>query len=420
MQLRDYQREAVDMGYSTLMSRSIVYLALQTRTGKTIISLTIAKKIGLPVLFVTKKKAIGSIQRDHTASGYGLDLTVINYEMLKTIIHQKRLIVIDEAHGTGAYPKPSLRAKQLRQITRDCPVIMLSATPTPESHSQIYHQLWCANARLSFIYQYDNFYKWAKRFVNIREKRIGTGQVVKDYSDAIEALIKPELNPIMITLTQEEAGFAQTSQDEVEICSPLPDKLKDIYRTIRKDGVAQIGLIKVIADTAASKMSKLHQLCGGTVIDERGYGRIISPHKIPALLDIVKQHKKLAIYYKFEAERVMITNAIDSDLLCSDWQEFEMRDTAVYLCQFQSGREGINLATASAIVFYNIDHAYLSYEQTRNRIMAMEKTDRGTLYFMLSEGGIEKEILEVVRKKKNFTTAYFERRETKIIKGWTT
>ena len=163
MELRDYQKEAVRQGLDILKTQAILYLALETRTGKSLISLSIASVIGKPVLFVTKKKAIPSILSDYQKAGFTFHLDVTNYEQLKNYSNRDRLVIIDEAHGTGAFPKPSLRAKQLREITKGCPVILLSATPTPESHSQIYHQLWCANATMPFISQYKNFYATSYR-----------------------------------------------------------------------------------------------------------------------------------------------------------------------------------------------------------------------------------------------------------------
>ena len=46
-------------------------------------------------------------------------------------------------HNCGAIPKPSERQKNIREmlINKYTRIIYLSGTPTPESYSQIYHQL---------------------------------------------------------------------------------------------------------------------------------------------------------------------------------------------------------------------------------------------------------------------------------------
>ena len=73
------------------------------------------------------------------------DLTVINYESLHKIPEKGwDMIICDEAHTLGAFPKPSKRAKQVKElvIKNNCFVVLLSGTPTPESYSQMYHQVY--------------------------------------------------------------------------------------------------------------------------------------------------------------------------------------------------------------------------------------------------------------------------------------
>ena len=71
-------------------------------------------------------------------------------------------IVLDEAHSMGAYPKPSKRAKQVKQIVRkqNPYVTQMSGTPTPESYSQIYHQVYFCP--MNPFRSYINFYNFSK------------------------------------------------------------------------------------------------------------------------------------------------------------------------------------------------------------------------------------------------------------------
>lgn len=412
MELRTYQKTVVEQARLILAQYGIVYLALETRTGKTIISLTLASHFDLPVLFVTKKKAIPSIQKDYNASGFTYPIEIINFEMLKNQKYSHRVIIIDEAHGCGAFPKPALRAKFLRKITDKNPVILLSATPTPESLSQIFHQLWCANAHLQFIYRYDSFYKWAKDYVLVKQKRIGTGQFVNDYSHGITAKINPEVNSIMVTLTQKEAMFTITDLYETREILPMPMWMREIYTKLKKDGVAEVRGHTVVADSAVSRMSKTHQLCGGTILSEDG-AVILSAYKIPRVQRLYEQMGKIAVYYKFIAEGELMKRCFPDDVIL-DWQEFQKAERGIYLSQFQSGREGINLSTAKAIICFNVDHAYLSYEQTKNRLQEIHRQEKGKLIYLCSDTGFEDSVLNVVQQKKNFTSVHFRQYERKI------
>ena len=100
------------------------------------------------VLFITKKKAISSIEDDYKLLKAKFNILVINYESLHKVKQTGwDVVVCDEAHTLGAFPKPNKRAKQVKEILlRSNPyVILLSGTPTPESYCQMYHQLYGIN-----------------------------------------------------------------------------------------------------------------------------------------------------------------------------------------------------------------------------------------------------------------------------------
>ena len=180
MELRDYQRDIAHRAAEKLQQLRIVYISAEVRTGKTLMALETAKLIGAKnVLFLTKKKAISSIQSDYSQSGYTYNLTVINNESIHLINGRFDLIISDEHHRNGAYPKPNKSTKIIRDKFAHLPMIFLSGTPHPESYSQIYHQFWVSN--YPPFSQYSNFYKWARDFVDIKEKYLGYAKV-NDYT----------------------------------------------------------------------------------------------------------------------------------------------------------------------------------------------------------------------------------------------
>ena len=147
MEFRPYQKEVITKGVSILNKYSFLYLAMQVRTGKTLTSLGIAEAMGCRnLLFITKKKAISSIDDDVTKLCPSYVTFIRNYESLHKLPDnvQFDFVIIDEAHSTGAYPKPSGRAKKVANLIRNHRplVILMSGTPTPESYSQMYHQVY--------------------------------------------------------------------------------------------------------------------------------------------------------------------------------------------------------------------------------------------------------------------------------------
>ena len=119
MKFRKYQSEIIDKAFDVLVKYGFVYLSMQVRTGKTLTAMGTAQKLGVDnMLFVTKKKAISSIEDDYKLLSPKFHLTVINYESLHKVAGKYECIVLDEAHGMGAYPKPSKRTKMINQIIK--------------------------------------------------------------------------------------------------------------------------------------------------------------------------------------------------------------------------------------------------------------------------------------------------------------
>ena len=84
-----------------------------------------------------RKKAISSIEDDFKTLKPDYKITVINYESLHKISTDQHfdVLILDEAHSIGAYPKKNKRCFQIQSLIliHDPKVILLSGTPTPES-----------------------------------------------------------------------------------------------------------------------------------------------------------------------------------------------------------------------------------------------------------------------------------------------
>lgn len=404
LELRQYQIDISDKATACLSAYGLVYLAMETRTGKTVTAFETIRKFGAKsVLFVTKKKAIKSIQSDYQHYSDLFACTVINYESVSKCHGEYDLIVCDEAHSLGAFPKPAKRVKDLLKITRWLPIIYLSATPTPESYSQLYHQFYISS--FSPFKAYRNFYKWAYEFVDKKIKYLYNREI-NDYSHAKIDKIEEVTKHLFFTQTQVDSGIEQTITEKV-LYAPMNSGQRLIIDKLIKDRVyiGQTGAA-VLADTAVKMQSKVHQLCSGTVIDEDGNSHIICSNKAVKIAETFVG-QKIAIFYKFQAEFELLKKVFVN--WTTSPEEFQSHHDRTFLGQFQSSREGIRLDTADAIVFYNIDFSFLSYEQSKNRIVSTERTKSAVLYWVFSEGGIEEKIYRVVCKKKDYTLYYFKR-----------
>jgi len=405
VEYRDYQIDIIKKGKSLLLENRFLYLAMEVRTGKTLTSLGILN--GMPVemvLFVTKKKAVDSILNDYNMLKPSYGIVVINYESLHTVMdeHVWDAIILDEAHSLGAFAKPSARAELVRDIVycSNPYVILLSGTPTPESYSQMYHQVY--GIRNNPFREFKNFYKFADKHVKITQKRIN-GLFMKDYSKGLDTIIEA-MAPYTINYTQEEAGFiTKTIEEVIEV--ELKPSTYNLIERLKKDLVVEGKKEVILADTAVKLMMKVHQLCSGTIKFESGASMIVDTTKA----DFIKEHFegcKIGIFYKFK-EELEALKSVFKDSLTTELSVFEDTDKSIAL-QIVSGREGISLKKADYLVYYNIDFSATSYWQSKDRMTTKERAFN-QVYWIFSKGGIEYDIYKAVTKKKDYTVNHFKK-----------
>jgi hypothetical protein len=410
-ELRDYQSDLAQIACKKLQELGIVYLAMEVRTGKSLTALECARLYGSKrVLFLTKKKAITSIEGDYALLLPGYELTVANNESLHKVEGEFDLLIMDEAHRLGGYPRPSKGAKDIRERFSHLPIILLSGTPTPEGFSAIFFQFWVSKKS---PFPEPTFYKWAgnvqnPNYVNVKQRTFAHG-IVNDYSGGIKEKILPVIEPFMVRFTQKDANFLVTLHEH--FCEvPMAPICKTIADRLMSEGVVQGKTGCISAENPAALMQKVHQVCSGTVILDEVEGE---PRQSVILSDAKAQYiaetwptEKLVIFYFFKHELEAIKSVL-GDRVTTDLETFQSTDKSIAL-QYLAGREGINLSKGDQIIAYNPSHSATTYYQFRDRLTTNTRRE-SHIYWLFSAGGIEEKIYKVVMSKRNYTAAHFKR-----------
>ena len=406
IEFRDYQKDIIGRGTDVLKKNGFLYLAMEVRTGKTLTSLGIADQMGVEhVLFLTKKKAISSIVGDYDLMcPASFVLFTINYESMHKLPQNIKwdIVIIDEAHSLGAIPKPNKRAKDVKALIKKSKskVILMSGTPTPESYSQMYHQVY--GIPNNPFKKYVSFYKFAKDYVDVKQRMINS-MMINDYSRGHETIVD-KMNPYTIRFTQKEAGFENNIVEEVlevemeEVTYRLTSKLQ---KNLVVEGTEDV----ILADTPVKLMMKLHQMYSGTVKFESGNSMILDLSKANFIYDNFCA-SKIGVFYKFK-EELNALKQVYGDQLCTELEEFDSTDKTIAL-QIVSGREGISLRNAEFLVYYNIDFSATSYWQSRDR-MTTKDSRLSKVYWVFAKDGIEKQIYKAVIQKKDYTLKHFKK-----------
>ena len=398
--LRDYQIDLSQKAVEILRDKKIVYLNFSVRTGKTASALETCRLFGAKkVLFLTKKKAITSILNDYMDFGYKFDLRVINNESLAKVIGNDFDVVIqDEAHGMGAFPKPSNRAKEFKARFSRIPLILLSGTMASESYSQVYHQFWLS--AYSPFSQYKNFYAWANVFTQPTLKYVSYG-TINDYSCAKVDLIDLSIQPYILKFTQENAGFESKVNEKVIYFDSCNKKVID---RLKKDLIIEGKTEVILADSGVKLMSKIHQLESGSIKFESGNSMVLDNSKALFISEHFKG-KKLAIFYYYIEEFHLLQFAFPNHT--TDIDEFNTTDKH-YIGQQYSSAMGINLSSADCLVFFNFGFSGTNYIQSIDRLTTINRKEND-VYFIYGKDSLTEKIHRVVKQKKNFTLKQFEK-----------
>jgi hypothetical protein len=402
IQLRDYQKVASRKLTKLCQIKKCAYLSGECRTGKTMVALSVVRNMALEkVLVITKKKAIPSIESDIRKMNLEKVVSVTNFEMLKRFRGSSwNMIIVDEAHSVGAFPKPSQRYLNILKLRYNS-IILMSGTPSPESFSQLYHQ-WSLTPFLWSKYQ--NFYRWASDYVNVKEKRVGTGIVIKDYSDAKQNRILKDIEPYTVQMTQKEAGFTQEVEEEVHMVKMSRRTYRLALRIIKDGVIGSPTGRSVVADTGAKVMSKLRQIYNGHVITERHGAIVFDKSKADYIKDNFSG--RIAILYCFIAEGKMLREYF-GDRATDDPDIFNAVSNSVFIGQVKSCREGVNLSSADHLIFLGIDYSALSYLQGRERASFLGRDRKNKIHYIFAEKGIEPKVYDVVKLKESYTINHY-------------
>ena len=99
------------------------------------------------------------------------------------------------------------------------------------------------------------------------------------------------------------------------------------------------------------------------------------------------------------------SNATDSP------EEFNANKDAVFIGQVRASREGVNLSSATYLVFLGVDFAALSYLQARDRasFLGRDANNPPRIRYIFAANGIESRVYRTVRKKENFTISHYNK-----------
>ena len=401
MELYEHQEELINQAKPILRKYKLVYIAAETRTGKTLAAIHLLKDDFKKILVVTKKKAISSWNSDIKLSKVK-NFDVINYESIhKMDSKEYDVIVLDEAHSIGSYPKPSQRAKQLKEMAKDKSIVYLSATPSAETYSQIFHQLWVS----SFTpFEEKSFYQWYKNYGEDDSIFIN-GMFIKQYKASHGEMIMDRINHLIVTMTKEKANFDVFVNERIHQVEVDEDYLSAL-EYFKSNRIITIDENEIVAETSASALNKLHQLNGGTIKVNDKLSLIVSHHKVNYIKENLGNDEKIVILCNYIKERDLLLTRLANST--DEVEEFKNGSFKYFIGHIKTFSEGVDFSYADSMIIYSLNFSATTYLQSKERLANKKRVKPIVVHYLFTKGGIDEYIYQAVSNKMNFTNSYYK------------
>ncbi|PEA97921.1 helicase SNF2 [Bacillus cereus] len=272
-------------------------------------------------------------------------------------------------------------------------VILLSGTPTGGKYEELWSQLhllgWKINQKLflkQFVVQ-----EWDDR--NSKYKITGYKNVER---------LKAKLKKYGAVFMKTEEVFDLPETTDVKVKIPGTK----MYKEFKKHHILEIGEELLIGDTPAAKKLYLRQLAGS-----------YNENKLQYVKDLVEStNDRIIIFYNFKKEYEALVDLIEKPISTvngdlKDLSAYEKFENSVTLIQYQAGAMGLNLQKSNKIVYFTLTDKSELFEQSKKRTHRIGQERPCFYYYLLTDGSIEWRMLDVLKERKDYTDALFEKEE---------
>jgi len=398
-----HQEKFAELVWQQLKTTGYAYLAGKPRSGKTLTSILAAEKSDKIkyVLVLTKKNAIPGWSK--FIEGRKHEYTVTNYEQVhKLPTDHFDLVIIDESHNIGAFPKPSKRVIAIKKLCQNLPHIHLSGTAIVESPMSIYHQMFIS--KYNPFTAFKNFYRFHETF-GIKYYVKAAGRDITQYDRHKPELID-EINKFTIYMTQEDAGIDKSVQavDKIHYVELQPCT-RSLYNELQEHQIAKVAnrmfteympqdldILDLVCDSTMKLRTSLHMLESGIAKVDDTYIELGNTEKIDYIMKEFGDHEDIGIMCHFVGERNVL--------------ERKFRRAKIYSSNAHA--EGVDLSHLRHFIILSSDYSGAKFIQRRDRIVNVNGSNTLVVNHILVKKAISDQVYKRVSKKEDFNNKTYE------------
>jgi SNF2 family DNA or RNA helicase len=319
---------------------------------------------------------------------------IINYDKVwrRPELHKLRNFTMMLDESSMIKNEKSNRSKFILHLQADN-VILLSGTPTGGKYEELWSQLQLLGWKISkdlFMKQFV-IQEWDERNQQYR---------ITGYKNVERLKAKLKQYGAVFMKTEEVFDLPPINEVTVKISSTK------LYKEFKKHNIVEVNGETLVGDTATSKKLYLRQLAG-----------VYNENKLQYVKDLIDStNDRIIIFYNFKKEYEALVNCIDRPISTvngdlKDLTAYEQHENSVTLIQYQAGAMGLNLQKANKIIYFTLTDKSELFEQSKKRTHRIGQDRPCFYYYLLTDGSIEWRMLEVLKERKDYTDALFEKEE---------
>lgn len=445
-QLHGYQQEAIEF----LHGRGRAALFLDMGLGKTATVLCALTPEHLPALVIAPKrvaemtwdaevrkwrpdltisKAIGSPVKRKRAMLAGADITVIGRDNIGDIPDDKELrgrwrtVVIDELSGFKT--TSSARSKLARKILKDPAIVYrwgLTGSPTPNGLMDLFGQ----------IHLIDGGERLGRYIGGFRQRFFVAGQQLQN-GVVTKWLMRDGADKVVLRLI-EDIALAMETEGRVDlppvtenvVSVALPPRVREVYRAIKDQGLAELDVLGVVtAPTAGHLSNRFAQITAGMVYADRdspdaGAYEVLHLEKVRAAQEIVEgTGSPCLVFYRYRAEKEQLLKAFgeaahtmeEPDIL----DRWNAGQVPVLLAHPASAGHGLNLQHGGhTVIWTSLPWSMEEWAQANKRLARQGQKHPVVIHVIQAEHTIDARMRDVVAGKLSFQDAVMEHLESPL------
>lgn len=192
-----------------------------------------------------------------------------------------------------------------------------------------------------------------------------------------------------------------------------------LYDEIEQDCVASD--LELTTPLKVTQIVKLHQICGGHVIDDDGITHTVGRAKLRAALNIIDNHHrdtpvvvfcrytqeiaqlKQEIMERFKVRTEVLTGKTPKKQRGPLLKSFQAGELGVLICQTKTGGTGVDLFRSCVGIVYSYSHSLIDFEQLKKRLHRRGQTRPVKLYRLFATNSVDETINSVIAGKRKLS-----------------